>query len=137
MRKAGWLVLLLLQACVDDGRGHIRPLRPLELATSPYDGVNSAALVGSLMYEHGCLLFRDEATRALLLPVWPTGSIFNGTSVIFHEPAKSDQPILVAQQFMITGRRLPWSALASDIYGPFQQQCGATPFLVSKVRPAN
>ena len=76
-----------------------------------------------------------DASRALLLPIWPSGSVFNGTSVIFHEPGKASQPILIAQQVQLSGRILPWSELPG--YGPFQGQCHSEPFIVTKVRPAD
>lgn len=115
----------------------IRPLRPLELATAPYTDNVTDALSGSLLYEGGCLLFRDERSKALLLPVWPSGSIFNGTAVIFHAPGKTDQPILVTQELVIEGARQQWPSLEVATYAPFQQQCHAPPFFVSRVRPAD
>ena len=111
-------------------------MRPLELATAPYEGTVTTALTGSLMYEGGCLLFLEGRTGARLLPVWPQGSVFNGTSVIFHEPGKAEQPILVSEQFVMEGRPLPWRELQAG-YAPFEQQCATPPFKVSKVRPAD
>jgi len=70
------------------------------------------------------------------MPVWPEGSVFNGTAVTFHEPGKAEQPIVLAQQFVMFGRRVSWIGLGS-YYAPFQRQCGGVPFLVSKVQPAN
>ena len=112
-----------LQSCATTLHGGIRPLRPLELATAPYQGVVTSALTGSLMYEGGCLLFRDEQNETPILPIWPNGSVFNGTSLIFHEPAKASQPILLDQQIVMEGRTIPWNALPG--YAPFQNQCGA------------
>lgn len=137
MRRLSALALLFLQGCVPNGHDSIRPLRPLELATAPYQKSVASALTGSLMYEGGCLLFRQDGAQAPLLPVWPSGSIFNGTSVIFHEPGKTEQPILIAQQFVMEGRTLPWAALSMSAYAPFEHQCRAQPFLVSEVRPAD
>jgi hypothetical protein len=83
MRKPGLLLpFLLIGACAKNDV--IRPLRPLELATSLYSPTASAALTGSLMYERGCLMFRDGSSTRVMLPIWPDGSVFNGTSVIFH-----------------------------------------------------
>jgi hypothetical protein len=137
MRRFGLTAVMLLQACAWNDSHSVRPLRPLELATAPYEGTVRAQLAGSLMYEGGCLLFREDRTGAQLLPLWPTGSIFNGTSVIFHEPGKTDQPILIAQQFVMAGRAVPWEGLSPAFYGPFEHQCPARPFLVSQVRPAD
>jgi hypothetical protein len=136
MRNSSFLFSLLLPACVMNGHGGVRPLRPLELATAPYVGTVTASVTGSLMYEGRCLLFREERTGARLLPVWPTGSVFNGTSVIFHEPGKAEQPILVSQQFVMEGRPLPWTELPGA-YAPFEHQCATQPFIVSEVRPAD
>lgn len=127
--------LLALPGCAEYGHHGPRPLRPLELATSRYQSAVTSSLTGSLMYEEGCLLFRDEASRTSFLPVWPNGSIFNGTSVIFHEPGRASQPILLGQEILLEGRILPWSELPG--YVAFQSQCRAEPFLVSKVRPAD
>jgi hypothetical protein len=135
MRNAGILLALMLTSCVS--HGGIRPLRPLEIATEPYQETVTATLTGSLMYEGGCLLFRDEESTARLTPVWPAGSIFNGTSVIFHQPGKADQPVVVGEEFMMEGQPLQWSGLSAGAYSPFQQQCAAQPFMVARVRPAD
>jgi hypothetical protein len=55
--------------------------------------------------------------------------------VIFHEPGKASQPIMVEQQVQIGGRPIAWDRLPG--YGPFEHYCRAVPFLVSKVRPAD
>ena len=136
MRKMMVSIAVLLGGCVTSTNG-VHPLRPLEIATAPYQPAVTAALAGSLMYEGGCLLFRRAEGGAPLMPVWPTGSVFNGTSVIFHQPGKADQPVLVSQEFVMEGRPLMWPALSTSVYGPFQQQCAAQPFLVARVRPAD
>ena len=110
----GFMVTALSLGSCAEVRG-VRPLRPLELATAPYSEVVTAVHSGSLMYEGGCLLFRDERSRTRLMPVWPTG---------------------IAQEFVMTGHPVLWNELPGD-YRPFHQQCGAEPFLVSRVRPAN
>ena len=125
---------LLLAGCVEsDG---IRRLRPLEIATGPYSATITSAHAGSLMNEGGCILFREAAGGGNLFPVWPIGSVFNGAAVTFHQPGKADQPVVIAQQFVMSGREVGWSDLPAG-YAPFQHQCGTTPFLVSKVRPAD
>ena len=128
-------LLMLVPGCASNLHHGVRPLRPLELATGPYDGVIAASLTGSLMYEGGCLMFRPDGSAAPLLPIWPNGSVFNGTSVIFHEPGKAGQPIIIEQEVVVEGRPLGWGQLAG--YEPFESQCRAEPFLVSKVRPAD
>jgi hypothetical protein len=133
--RLGLLLALLLPAgCATSLHHGIRPLRPLELATAPYQGTVTTAFTGSLIYESGCLLMRVDG-GGYVLPVWPDGSIFNGTSVIFHEPGKASQPIMVEQQVQIGGRPLAWLQLPG--YPSFEHYCRAVPFLVSKVRPAD
>jgi hypothetical protein len=127
--------VLLVAGCASNLHHGIRPLRPLELATGPYDGAIAASLTGSLMYEGGCLLFRPDGGQAALLPIWPNGSVFNGTSVIFHDPGKASQPIIIEQEVVIEGRSIGWAQLPG--YEPFESQCRVEPFLVSKVRPAD
>lgn len=137
MRNAWLLAVLMLGGCMSS-QSQIRPLRPLEIATAPYREVATADSTGSLMYEGGCLLFHEEETGALVMPVWPTGSSFNGTAVLFHHPGKMDQRLIIAEEFEMAGEPLEWGALGSDDYQPFQHQCGAyTPFFVSAVRPAD
>lgn len=137
MRKACLLALLMLGGCVGN-QPKIRPLRPLEIATAPYQPVATSALSGSLMYEGGCLLFRDEPSGTLLLPVWPEGSSFNGTALLYHLPGKADQWLAVAQELLLSGQALQWRTLAGPAYVPIQHQCGAyPPFFVSAVRPAD
>jgi len=135
MRKAWLMVAVLLGGCL--ARHGIRPLRPLEIATAPYQDIATEARSGSLMYEGGCLLFRDAETGAILMPVWPAGSTFNGTAVLFHEPAKADQRVIIAEQFLMGGQPLQWTTLRAGTYVPFQHQCNYQPFFVTSVRPAD
>jgi len=136
MRKIILPAIALLQACASNTNG-VHPLRPLEIATAPYHPTVTAALTGSLMYEGNCLLFRDEETKTYLMPVWPFGSSFNGTGLLFHQPGKTDQRIMIAEEFMMEGQPLQWSTLRGPTYAPFLSQCGMQPFFVSSVRPAN
>jgi hypothetical protein len=135
VRKAALLLGLSLAACA--AQHGIRPLHPLELATSIYSESVTSAPTGSLMYERGCLLFREDASGALMLPIWPDGSVFNGTSVMFHEPAKADQRIFLGEEFVMEGQPVPWQAISPADYQPFRHQCGVKPFYVSRVRPAD
>jgi len=136
MRKAVLLTMLLLGGCLE--HQGIRPLRPLEIATAPYRPISTAALPGSLMYESGCLIFRDEQSGALMTPVVPTGSSFNGTALTFHLPGKADQLVAVHEEVLFYGEPLQWAALQGPPYDAIQHQCGAYgPFLVTGVRPAN
>ena len=136
LRCATFLAVLLATSSCVQSRG-IRPLHPLELATSQYSETVTSAPTGTLLYEGGCLLFRNDQTAALMLPVWPDGSIFNGTSVIFHQPAKADQRIVLGEEFVMEGEAVSWPALSPNDYQPFRQQCRAQPFFVSRVRPAD
>ena len=131
-----WLIAAIsLSACASQG---VRPLRSEDLATAPYQSLVTNAYTGSLLYEGGCLLFRDDENRIQVMPVWPSGSLFNGTSVIFHQPGKSEQRVVVGEEFQIEGQPIAWNALAGPSYAQFQRQCGASPpFFVSRVHPAN
>lgn len=135
MNKAALLALIALSGCSTGTT--IRPLRPLELAVAPYRDQISQSPTGSLMYEDGCLLFRGDRSTERLLPVWPVETVFNGTSVIFHQPGKSDQRIVVGEEFVMEGAPAAWLALPRATYLPFEHQCRAPPFFVSKVRPAD
>lgn len=128
---------LALAGCAQSGPPPVAPLKPLQFATAPYSRAVTDSLTGSLAYEGDCLLFRDDASDRRITPVWPTGSVFDGTSVIFHSPGKTDQPVVLAQHFVMSGRRLPWSALSASFYAQFEHQCGGEAFLVSEVRPAD
>ena len=134
MKHAIMIAALLLTGCMSHG---VHPLRPLEIPTAPYSGVSTTALSGSLIYEGGCLLFRDDDRRFDLMPVWPVGSTFNGTSVIFHEPGRADQRIVVAEEFLMLGQPLQWSRIANPRLVLHQRRCGGEPFAVLGVRPAN
>lgn len=137
MRKMGLLAILLISGCMSD-HPEVRPLRPLEIATAPYQPLATTALTGTLMYEGECLLFRDDRSGAILMPVWPAGSNFNGTALLYHLPGKSDQPVTVSQEVLLSGQPIQWAALGGLSYQPLQRQCGAyAPFFVSQVRPAD
>jgi hypothetical protein len=135
LRKSVLIMLLAVAGCATGQP--VRPLHPLEIATAPYHGSAAHAYSGSLLYEGGCLLFRDEQSRTQLLPLWPDGTVFNGTLVIFHRPAKADQRVALGEQFLMQGEPGDWRSLSSTGYLPFQHQCGAQPFFVSTVRPAD
>ena len=114
----------------------IRPRKPLRSPPRLIRTV-TAALPGTLMYENDCLIFRDEATKAYLMPIWPEGSTFNGTALLFHQPGKTDQR-LVAEEFLMEGQPLQWQRPDGATYAPFRSQCGWTqPFFVASARPAN
>lgn len=132
MRKAVW-TLLALASCSSGG---VHPLRPLELPTASYlENVEFEGIAGSLTYDNNCLLFRtDKGER--LLTVWPYGTVFNGTSLMFHRPGKTDQPLLVDEQITISGERLPAGYVRSH-FEEYRQRCGGTPFFVAAVRPAD
>ena len=134
-RLAAVAALVCLHACV--GHSGVRPLRPLELATAPYTPVISSSMTGSLGYEGDCLLFRDDETKAMFFPIWPLGSTFNGTSVTFHEPARAEQRVVIGEELVISGASAAWPSLDPVAYAPFHHQCGATPFFVRRVGPAN
>ena len=135
MRSAALILLALLVGCADT-RGN-RPLKPLEIPLAPYSGVITAALTGSLMYEGGCLLFRDEDNRTQLMPVWPYGSTFNGTSVTFHEPGKADQRVIVGEELLIAGQPVDWTRFRNSRVALHERQCSRPLFAVLGVHPAN
>jgi len=134
MKRPFVVVLLLLGGCVSHS---VQSLKPLEIATAPYHGIATAGFTGSLMYEGGCLLFRDEGNHLQLMPVWPDGSTFNGTSVTFHEPGKSEQRIIIGEEFRMEGRPLQWTRVPNPRATIFAQQCARQPFAVLGVHPAN
>jgi hypothetical protein len=135
MRRGALLGLVLLPSCASHG---VHPLTPQDLATAPYQTTATAALTGSLMYEGGCLLFREDEGRTQLMPVWPNGSVFNGTTLTFHQPGKAEQLIVIAQEFQMEGQPIRWSVLSAPAYARIHRQCGAqAPFFVNGVRPAN
>jgi hypothetical protein len=134
MKRVSSGLALLLAGCITHS---VHPLRPLEIVTAPYNGIPTAALTGSLMYEGGCLLFGDEGNRLQLMPVWPDGSSFNGTSVTFHEPGKVEQRIIVGEEFVMDGQPLQWPRVPSPRAPVFAQECARQPFAVLGIHPAN
>jgi hypothetical protein len=131
MRKAV-LSFLALTSCATHS---VHPLRPVPIPTAYYQE-NAAIedLAGSLTYEDGCLGFRVEGGEHLL-PIWPKDSVFNGTSLVFHMPGKTDQPLLINQEVELGGHRLPSTYMQQNF--PETVRCGGVPFFVAAVRPAN
>src|SRR5947208_13991334 len=103
MRKTGMAALALLAGCV--GNSGIRPLRPLEIPTAPYQELVTSSVLGSLSYEGGCLLFHDERSHSWLLPVWPTGTTFNGSALILALPVKRAQRPVAAEESVMGGQQ--------------------------------
>lgn len=134
MRASYLVALMLLAGCTPRGA---HPLTPKDLATAPYQSFATTTFTGSLMYEGGCLLFRDVNDSVQLLPVWPAGSSFNGTALTFHRPGKAEQVLTIGEEFEMSGQPLAWTAPSSAIYEPYHRQCPAEPFSVSAIRPAN
>jgi len=134
MKSALFGSALLLAGCFSNG---VQPLRPLEIATAPYSPIVTETWAGSLAYEHGCLMFLDDTRKLVFSPVWPDGSVFNGTSLIFHKPGKADEPIVLNQEFVLSGQRLTWANVPGPRAPLIQGQCGGIPFAVAEVAPAN
>ena len=134
MKRVLFALPMMLGCCVSN---RVEPLRPLEIATAPYPGNSVAGATGTLAYEHGCLSFRNDAHKAVWVPVWPVGTIFNGTSLIFHQPGRADQPFVLGQELLISGQPLSWPSVPSPRASLFERQCGGIPFAVADVRPAN
>jgi hypothetical protein len=128
------IAALLLAGCASRA---VHPLRPLEIPTAPYNGIATTALTGTMMYEGGCLLFRDDRRVRQVVPVWPDGTVFNGTSVIFHEPGKAEQRLVVGEEFLMEGQPLQWRNVPGPRIVLHQQRCGGAPFAVLGIRPAN
>ncbi len=134
MRRFALVVFLLLQACATQG---VRPLRPGEIATAPYRFGQARPVLGTLMYEGGCLLFRTDGDSAVLLPVWPNGTRFEESLITFHEPGRADQRVAVGEEIRIDSLPLDWSSLDRGSFEPFRHQCGAKPLFVAHLAPAN
>jgi hypothetical protein len=132
--RRAYFVFLLLAGCVSSGP---HPLPPLEIPTAPYSGVVSSRLTGTLTYDGGCLLFRGDARKVQLVPIWPDGTRFNGTSVIFHQPGRMDQTIVMNEEFVMSGEPVQWGRIAGPRIPLHQRLCGGIPFAVAAVRPAN
>lgn len=134
MRHVNLIGLLLLAGCASTG---IRSLRPNELATAPYHERGGQSLVGSLMYEGGCLLFEDEDKTTRILPVWPSGSTFEESLITFHRPGKAEQRVMVGEEINLHGETVEWAAVPDPRLAPFEHQCGAKLFFVTAMAPAN
>ena len=128
------LPLMLLVGCASGG---VQPLKPLEIATEPYSGLGIANGTGTLAYEGNCLSFWDDEHKAMWVPVWPIGTTFNGTSIIFHRPGRADQPFVLGQEVQISGQPLDWPKVPGARAPLFARQCAGIPFAVADVRPAN
>jgi hypothetical protein len=132
MRKALWTFLLLTGCAARP----VHPLRPIDVPTIPYvEGARAESIEGSLMWEDGCLLFRSERGDHLL-PIWPRTSKFNGTSMIFRRPGRTEQPLLLNEEVVLGGERLPIAYVETNFH-TYAQRCGGAPFFVADVQPAD
>jgi hypothetical protein len=136
MRKAAMIALVALSGCL--AHPGMRPLRPLEIATAPYQDVTTAALTGTLMYEGGCLLFRDEQSRVIFMPVWPADHNFLRDRQQLVRLSRQVKGHRAAVEAGPGGQPIAWGTLGTPTYQPLQHQCGAyRPFFVSFARPAD
>jgi hypothetical protein len=135
MHKIVLAATMMLMACVSSSG--VRPLQPHEIAIGPYYERPAQSFVGSLMYEGGCLIFDGENGSPRLLPIWPAGSRFEETLVTFHRPGKDDQRVTIGEEIRVDGVPSDWSQIELSRFRPFERQCGATPFFVSSLAPAN
>ena len=132
MRKAVW-AFVALTGCAGHG---VHPLRPLDLPTAPFvEGTAVETLSGSLTFDEGCLIFRARGGERLLT-IWPRSSVFNGTSLMFRRPGKTEHPLLVNEEVEISGMRVPLSYFHA-YFPQYETRCGGVPFFVAKVRPAD
>lgn len=134
MRSFALVLLVLLQGCATQG---VRPLKPYEIATAPYRFGETKPVLGSLMYEGGCLLFRTEGDSGVLVPVWPAGTRFEESLVTFHEPGRAEQRLALGEEVVLHALPLEWAKLDADRFQPFKHQCGGEPIFVADVTPAN
>jgi hypothetical protein len=134
MRLVLFALPMLLVGCASSG---VHPLEPLEIPIVGYSPAVTASASGTLAYEHGCLLFVEDGGKQIVAPVWPDGTIFNGTAVIFHRPGRADQPVVLNEEFVISGQPLTWSNVPAAHATQFERQCGHSPFAVAEVAPAN
>lgn len=133
MRWSALVMLVLLQGCATQT---VRPLKPYEIATAPYRFGEAKPVVGSLLYEGGCLLFRTEGDLGLLLPVWPAGTKFEESLVTFHEPGRADQRLVIGEEVQLDALPVAWASLGAR-FDPFRNQCRAEPVFITGVTPAN
>lgn len=134
MRKAILIGLITLQACATP---EVRLLHEDEVATAPYHYHGKEQMVGSLMYEGGCLLFTSHDHSRQVLPIWPDGTDFQEILLTFHQPGRADQRVIVGEEIRLDGETGDWAQLDPQRYAPFSHQCGSQPFFVSDVTPAN
>ena len=134
MRKAVLTGVLMLQACATP---EVRPLHQDEIATGPYHYHGTEQMVGSLMYEGGCLLFTDHDHTRQVFPIWPDGTDFEETLLTFHHPGRADQRVIVGEEIRLDGDTGDWAQLDHERYDPFSHHCGSQPFFVTDVTPAN
>jgi hypothetical protein len=109
----------------------------LEIPTAPYFGIVTARMTGTLTYAGNCLLFRADDREAQLVPIWPDGTTFNGTSVIFHQPGRMAETIVINEEVQLSGEPVQWSRLPGSRIPLYQRACPGHAFAVAGVRPAN
>lgn len=134
MRNWAVLALGLLAGCAAPNPA-FAPLAPDSIPTLPYDPQVSAVLNGSLMYERGCLLFHDDGSGRLFLPVWPDGSSFNGAAVSLHLPSKADQPIVISEEVSLSVNAM--NGPLPEQLARFEHQCPEQPLTVAAATPAD
>ena len=92
---------------------------------------------GRLVSKDGCLLLAaNRHGRDLqLLPVWPTGSRYNGVAVVPSLPGAAETSFVVGADVKVEGGGPDWSDLPTnfDYLLPWRDKCGARPFFVSAV----
>ena len=106
----------------------------IDLPVYPRSPVVTVSVRGTLINSSGCLFLRNARNQNLDLLIWPTGSRFDGKTVVLAIAGRPERAFSVGQTVTVEGSLQDWENVPDAIgLSEFRRRCSATPFIVTNV----
>ncbi len=133
MRKLANAAALVVGACaVPASPGPVASNHALP--TAPHSHVVTSEWRGRLELRGNCLVFQTMDPRRAYLPIFPTGSRFDGRTVAVVIPGQSERAISLGSRVTLAGWGNDWENLPSSMNLSSHQKCLLQPFFVVAAR---
>lgn len=133
MRKLASGAALFVGACavpLDPGS----VLSSEALPTAPHSAVVTSEWRGQLEVRGDCLVFQALDRRRAYLPIFPTGSRFDGRAVAIAIPDEPERAIPLGRRVTLAGSGNDWQNVPTSMNLSSYRRCLLQPFFVVAVR---